>query len=434
MGIAYQLILYTALIGTPILFLSGMETPIVLFTVVLSLNIILRIQHISMRQTLIAGCVLSLVPMARIDMLVLMPSFALLLIYSNGSLSQKQWRQAILSVIWLAIPVTIVFFAYIAFNLSMFGEPLPISGVVKTIYLSNRIGPMGGHLSLSHLLATITLVLKQIPMIVSYYLTTLFWSFSSLTLVIRFVIIFLLLALLIVIIPRRRPFLRRLSAARDIASLPLIVACLIGLNLIFQTGLSAFTLGKSIEVWTWYYVGWYVFLTPVLGWIIQSLVYCLDMPALQRWIPRSLIVVFLIGLLLLVRTFSEYEGVQPFHTHYEATIWANKNIPADEVIGSLNSGVVGYFSVHNVINLDGLMNNRDLLPAVENRLKLGDYMREHDIRWFIDYASFAITNTTENVYGIPRDWMTIVYEKPFDNFGFVPSIYIIAEMSYPTTE
>ena len=425
------LLVYTGLIASPLLFFSGMETPIILLTVVLSLWVILRIHHVSMRQTLLAGCVLSLVPLARIDMLLLMPSFALVLIYANGSLREKQWKQAILSVIWLAIPVTFVFLAYIAFNLTVFGIPLPFSGTVKTTWHSTYVASMGGHFSISHLLETTTLALEQIPITVSYYFTMLLWSFSSLTLVIRILIIGLLIALLVTIIRRRRSFLRRLHTIRQVPLLPLIVVCLIGSNLLLQTWLSSFLLGDSTQVWTWYYVGWYVFLTPVCGWLIMALVYVLEMPTLQRWIPRVLTAMLVFALLLYTRTFTNYEGVKPFRTHYDAVVWANENIPSDDVIGSLNAGVLGYFSDQAVINLDGLMNNRDLLPAIENRLNMGAYMRDHNIRWFIDYVYNPITDDTEYVYGIPREWVRVVYEKPFNNFGFIPSIYYILEINYP---
>lgn len=49
---------------------------------------------------------------------------------------------------------------------------------------------------------------------------------------------------------------------------------------------------------------------------------------------------------------------------YEGTLWMNRNLPADARIGSPDSGVVGYFSTHPVINLDGLVNSAGFFSAV----------------------------------------------------------------------
>lgn len=42
---------------------------------------------------------------------------------------------------------------------------------------------------------------------------------------------------------------------------------------------------------------------------------------------------------------------------YRGTQWANRALPSGAVIGSTDAGVVGYFSRHRVINLDGLVNS-----------------------------------------------------------------------------
>ena len=54
---------------------------------------------------------------------------------------------------------------------------------------------------------------------------------------------------------------------------------------------------------------------------------------------------------------------------YNAALWLNQNIPESAIVGSWNAGVIGYYSKQPVINLDGLINNFELLPYIaENRI------------------------------------------------------------------
>lgn len=54
---------------------------------------------------------------------------------------------------------------------------------------------------------------------------------------------------------------------------------------------------------------------------------------------------------------------------YNAALWLNQNVPESAIVGSWNAGVIGYYSKQPVINLDGLINNFELLPYIaENRI------------------------------------------------------------------
>ncbi len=73
---------------------------------------------------------------------------------------------------------------------------------------------------------------------------------------------------------------------------------------------------------------------------------------------------------------------------YRATQWMNENVPSGERIGSWNAGVVGYYSDHAVINLDGLINNFELLPYIRER-RLADYITEKQIRYLSDMERYV---------------------------------------------
>jgi hypothetical protein len=66
-----------------------------------------------------------------------------------------------------------------------------------------------------------------------------------------------------------------------------------------------------------------------------------------------------------------------------AAHWINANLPENSQVGAWNAGVLGYFSEHPVVNLDGLINNFDLLPYLKDR-KIADYIRQKRLTHIAD--------------------------------------------------
>lgn len=62
---------------------------------------------------------------------------------------------------------------------------------------------------------------------------------------------------------------------------------------------------------------------------------------------------------------------------YEAAKWLEANVPEDAIVGSWNSGILGFYSRQNVVNLDGILNDYEIVPYLEER-RIVDYIeREH---------------------------------------------------------
>jgi hypothetical protein len=68
---------------------------------------------------------------------------------------------------------------------------------------------------------------------------------------------------------------------------------------------------------------------------------------------------------------------------YLATRWLAANAPRDAVVGSWNAGVVGYYAEQRVVNLDGLINNFDLLPYLVDR-RTSEYILDNGITYLAD--------------------------------------------------
>jgi hypothetical protein len=91
-----------------------------------------------------------------------------------------------------------------------------------------------------------------------------------------------------------------------------------------------------------------------------------------------------------------------YRVRYQVSKWMANNIPEDHVIASWNAGQFGFFSNHNVINLDGLINNKKYYDRVlKGNESLSNYLREKKVRYIVDYADYTddkFTNQLSVIY------------------------------------
>jgi len=67
----------------------------------------------------------------------------------------------------------------------------------------------------------------------------------------------------------------------------------------------------------------------------------------------------------------------------ESAFWMNENLPTGTKIGVFNAGIQGYFSSHQIVNLDGLVNNAAAEAMKERRL--WQYIKNENIEYISDY-------------------------------------------------
>jgi len=65
---------------------------------------------------------------------------------------------------------------------------------------------------------------------------------------------------------------------------------------------------------------------------------------------------------------------------YDAAKWLESNVPEDAVVGSWNSGILGFYARQPVVNLDGILNDYEILPYLERR-EIAKYIEREDIRY-----------------------------------------------------
>jgi len=70
---------------------------------------------------------------------------------------------------------------------------------------------------------------------------------------------------------------------------------------------------------------------------------------------------------------------------YHAALWAKTHTPPDAVFGMTDAGIFGYYSERRVVNLDGVVNNREYQRYLRNR-QLKAYFLRQGIEYLVVYV------------------------------------------------
>jgi hypothetical protein len=423
------LLFYLAFIGGPQIVLSGMETPVNLALLTLALAAVLRVRSVMFKPTVFVGILVGLACLARVDTVIIVPAFALILLWRNDVLERRDRDtrgKALRSLFWFGVPVAVIFGGYLLFNVSVFGRALPVSGEIKSTLQGHIADAIGGRLSPAYLVETTRAALEQWGTIFNNYLTTELISFSPATLLARGVLALGVVILVIVFIHGRRTR-RTIAPAGFHWPLALAVTAIF----LFHTWMLFFQLGRNASVLNWYYVPEYIFITLTIGLLLANVERRINSQRFYSAVTIWLLVSMAASAAVFVRQFQQADGVTPLLTHYRVTQWANENLPHDEIIGSFNAGVIGYFSDARVINLDGLMNDEEILEVARGNSDLASYVQRHNIAWILDYApaNWSIESAAD-FQGIPTPLLLPIYSQPFDNYGFQPSVFYVFRVDY----
>ncbi len=93
---------------------------------------------------------------------------------------------------------------------------------------------------------------------------------------------------------------------------------------------------------------------------------------------------------------ANHEQILPLKT----SKWIKQNIPENKILASANAGILSYYSQRKIINLDGMVNNDELLNAYkEGELAFLKYLKEKNIEYIVDYF---LSPEPENKYQFPQ--------------------------------
>jgi hypothetical protein len=167
----------------------------------------------------------------------------------------------------------------------------------------------------------------------------------------------------------------------------------------------------------WYFVAFNFFLVVWIGWLLEKL------RAGGKLNPRVVAAgVCVISALFFISWNKNFEDVGERPQVMQVTKWMNEYLPDGTIVGSFNAGIIGYFTSHRVINLDGLVNNA-AYEAIRNK-RVWDYIKSERIEYLADFGK-RVDYRMKSVLGIKNvlNHLELVYEPPGGN----PSVYLVKD-------
>ncbi len=156
--------------------------------------------------------------------------------------------------------------------------------------------------------------------------------------------------------------------------------------LIMTTALLVFYFFALRHWQTWYMLSTMFILTLVVGVIVERVIVDLS----DKFKTPATILI----LLLLVIFFTSYnnafinEGFYPWQKQYlKMAVRIPLKVPPGSRIGSFNSGIISKFSKRQVINLDGVTNH-EILPYLKSG-QIMKYLKHRDIKYIVDRFDFC---------------------------------------------
>ena len=358
--------------------MNGLETSLATFFLVLFMVLVVASsKKLSQHRLICVGCVAGLMILARVDLVFYFIAFLLWILLTRGV------GQGLGKVLVAGFSASALVIPWLLWNKIGFGMWLTSAAEGNAFVnqvLTHQSG-VGGLYEIKH-------VIYHLSHFSSLLLDT--TGLSILFLIFVGVLWGMFLHKAIVLHPRLK-------------TIPIEVALLCGFCLLFFADAGIRFTGRS-----WYFISFNIFV---------ALLFVVVVPYIeQRTTHFKKLFLFLL-ILCMVGSFSiswhrDLQDRMPNQlVIYTATLWSNANLPEGSILGAFNGGIAGYYSIHPVVNLDGLVNN-SALEALEART-LWNYASQEGITHFIE-SEYYFTHRYDTFLGVsnPLGDLTVIKNFP----------------------
>jgi hypothetical protein len=314
---------------------SGLETPLYLLFVLLSIEMMVKITWREKKKLLVLGVLLGLTFLARTSFILFAPVFA-------GYLTYRFFKDRSVNLlgntIFVLVPILIITVPYLIYNFKMTGHFEQISGLIKNLW------NYGAFESTGHFTDTLYNFAQKAPIILQPKWLT--------------IIPGVLFCSCVAVAIKKRPLCSFLKNDRVIL---LTVFALVSAGYYFVS------FGKATRLWH---------LAPAL--MVFDILFVHALKALCDYLRGKRIARIFVSLMITAMIANCFFHVVIYRYKFPPTpeldtmtTWIKNNLPKDAKIGVWNAGYIGYFSERKIINLDGFINS----------IELYDYYREGKGVW-----------------------------------------------------
>lgn len=159
-----------------------------------------------------------------------------------------------------------------------------------------------------------------------------------------------------------------------------------------------YTVDYFLHYTHWYYANYFIIFSIGLGILVEFVYFSLEKISqdAQKVVSGFLAAWLFLGFVF--STINYFEKItaplsEPpigINGMYQTAKWIDENLPEDIVVASYNAGVIGYFSNRSTINLDGLINNRELVPYLFGSKSMTNYIDYVCPDYLADYVKLDI--------------------------------------------
>lgn len=323
------------------------------------------------------GLIISLAAFSRLDGGFYIIAFALYLLFLKGI----KIIEKIKKIFFAGLGFSILFVPYLIYNYLSFGHFVPISGRAKVFHNHKAVlSQVGDYFSTKFFLYELRRFF--FPFNFDLFANRGFGVFEQIAVYIVIVSLIVLIVLFL-----KSGYLKIVfSRCKGY-----------GFILIFLLFHYSFYTLYFWEYRFYYFLPEIIFLASILSLLISEWIE--DKFSSKRILANQIVFV----LVILIFTIG---GVKIFTAQHEQTLayktakWIKENIPENKTFGSANTGILSYFTQMRFINLDGMVNNDDLIIAYkQGDEKYVEYLRKNRIEYLVDYF---LCDKPENKYYFPN--------------------------------
>lgn len=329
-------------------------------------------------QLFIFGLITCLAAFSRLDGGFYILAIAIYLLF----LKKMKFVEKIKNIFSIGLGFSILFVPYLVYNYLSFGHFVPISGRAKVFHNHKVVlSQVGDYFTLDFFLYEIRRFF--FPFNFDLFANRGFGVFEQIAVYIVIAVILILIILFL-----KSGYLKKVF--HNFKGY--------GFILIFLFLHYSFYTLYFWEYRFYYFLPEIIFLAVIFSLLISVWIrdkFSLSVDRTNHLVLVLVIIVFTIG------------GIKIFTAQHEQTLafktahWIRENLPKNKVMGSANTGILSYFTQMRFVNLDGMVNNDELI----NAYKQGDkqyieYLKKNKIEYLVDYF---LSDKPENKYYFPED-------------------------------
>jgi hypothetical protein len=326
--------------------INGMESALLVLLIAILYDYGLHLAETppNWQRAALLGFILGCVILARLDMIFI--ALCLFGWFSTRFLPIESRSRAVAAVLVCSVAAAALIGPYLAFNYLKFGSVMPISGALKSSFPHIALGTN----TLPRIAAVGRANLVSAVLAIGWSLWTVI-----------------------------RTFRNRSADPEFYATATTIFAWAITTHFLYTM------IFMKEDTFGWYFV-----IYPLFGIVFVT-------GSLDRALNSSLIrtrpelypataVLLIVAVMVRDQMRDPYPQNGGWHTPvYNAAVWAREHTPPEAIFAMSDCGHFGFFSLRRVINLDGLVNDRDFQSTLAEH-RLNQYLRQNEVDFLVQHA------------------------------------------------